>query len=46
VLGYTGAVFKNFFGTAQGLIISFAMLSLWVILPVFRITRVSAKKDF
>ncbi|MGY5848104.1 ABC-2 transporter permease [Salegentibacter sp. HM20] len=46
LLGYTGAVFKDFFGTAQGLIISFAMLGLWVLLPVFRISRVSAKKDF
>lgn len=46
LLGYTGAVFKDYFGTAQGFIISFAMLGLWVLLPVFRISRVSAKKDF
>ncbi len=46
LLGYTGAVFKQFFGTNFGLIISFLALSLWVILPVFRIVRKSKKKDF
>lgn len=46
LLGYTGAVFKQFFGTSQGLIISFGVLALWVIFPVYRITRVSSKKDF
>ena len=46
LLGYTGAVFKKFFGTNLGLIISFFMLTLWVILPVFRITYKSKKKDF
>jgi len=46
LLGYTGAVFKQFFGTSQGLFISFGVLALWVVLPVYRIIRVSAKKDF
>ena len=46
LLGYTGAVFKKFFGTNFGLIISFIMLTIWVILPVMRITFKSKKKDF
>lgn len=46
LLGYTGAVFKQFFGTSLGLIISFAMLIIWVALPVFKITLKSKKKDF
>ncbi|MCA0152637.1 ABC transporter permease [Winogradskyella vincentii] len=46
LLGYTGAVFKQFFGTSFGLIISFVMLLVWVILPVFRIVFKSRKKDF
>ena len=46
LLGYTGAVFKKFFGTNFGLIISIIMLSVWVILPVLRITYKSKKKDF
>lgn len=46
LLGYTGAVFKKFFGTNFGLIISIIMLSIWVILPVFRIIHKAKKKDF
>ena len=46
LLGYTGAVFKKFFGTNLGLIISFAVMILWVILPVWRINTKLKKKDF
>lgn len=46
LLGYTGAVFKQFFGTNFGLIVSFIMLTLWVIFPVFRIVYKSKRKDF
>ena len=46
LLGYTGAVFKKFFGTNFGLIVSFVMLSVWVFLPILRIMYKSKKKDF
>ncbi len=46
LLGYTGAVFKKFFGTNFGLIVSIIMLSVWVILPVLRIVFKAKKKDF
>lgn len=46
LLGYTGAVFQHFFGTALGMIISFSMLCLWVVFPVWRILAKSKKKDF
>ena len=46
LLGYTGAVFKQFFGTSLGLIVSFVALTLWVVLPVFRIVYKSKRKDF
>jgi len=46
LLGYTGAVFKQFFGTNLGLIISMVMLTTWVILPVMRIVYKSKRKDF
>src|SRR5690606_37155099 len=46
LLGYTGAVFKQFFGTGFGLIVSLVALSLWVILPVLRIIYKSKRKDF
>jgi len=46
LLGYTGAVFKKFFGTDLGFILSFAVMALWVILPVWRIRVKLKKKDF
>ena len=46
LLGYTGAVFKKFFGTDLGLIISFAVMILWIVLPVWRINTKLKKKDF
>jgi Cu-processing system permease protein len=46
LLGYTGAIFKQFFGTGFGLMVSFVMLIVWVVLPVTRIAYKSQKKDF
>ncbi|TAI46662.1 ABC transporter permease [Flagellimonas allohymeniacidonis] len=46
LLGYTGAVFKNFFGTNQGLIISLFTLILWTFLPVWRLLFKAKRKDF
>lgn len=46
LLGYTGAVFKKFFGTNFGLIISFLVMFLWILLPVWRIKRKLKRKDF
>jgi Cu-processing system permease protein len=46
LLGYTGAVFKQFFGTNFGLFISFGMLVLWVVFPLMRIIFKSKRKDF
>lgn len=46
LLGYTGAVFKKFFGTNFGLITSILMLALWVVLPTLSILSKSKKKDF
>lgn len=35
MLGYTGAIFKNFFGSTLGILISFGLLSLWIVIPFF-----------
>jgi Cu-processing system permease protein len=35
MMGYTGAIFKDFFGTSAGLIISFLLLCLWIVVPFF-----------
>lgn len=46
LLGYTGAVFKQFFGTNTGLIISILMLLLWTVLPISRLAYKAKRKDF
>lgn len=46
LLGYTGAVFKTFFGTNVGGILSFVILFLWALIPVYFIKRKATKKDF
>lgn len=46
LLGYTGAVFKQFFGTSLGAITSLSVLVLWVALPLLNIVRIVKKKDF
>jgi len=46
LLGYTGAVFKDFFGTSLGAILSFLILCLWVFIPLLRINSKLRKKDF
>ncbi len=46
LLGYTGAVFKQFFGTNLGFLVSMSMLVLWTVLPIWRLVYRSKKKDF
>ena len=45
MMGYTGAVFKDFFGTYIGIIFSFVSLLLWIVLPVWYATRKFNTKD-
>jgi len=46
LLGYTGAVFKQFFGTNLGLLLSFFILFMWVLIPAYFIKRKAGRKDF
>jgi len=46
LLGYTGAVFQKFFGTNFGLLLSLALLMVWVLAPTFFIWRIAKRKDF
>lgn len=46
LLGYTGAVFRKFFGTGTGMFTSITMLFLWVVFPVLRMRYKLKKKDF
>jgi Cu-processing system permease protein len=45
MMGYTGAVFRDFFGTASGLTFSFGILLLWIIIPLWLSTRKFKVKD-
>ena len=35
MMGYTGAIFKNFFGTTYGMIISLMVLIAWALIPFY-----------
>lgn len=45
LMGYTGAVFKDFFGSYMGSVVSVIVLLLWVAIPVWLSTRRFQKKD-
>ena len=45
MMGYTGAIFKDFFGSTTGLIVAFALLLLWIIAPFFLSLRIFKRKD-
>lgn len=46
LMGYTGALFRSYFGRASGMLISFGVLLAWVLLPVFKIIHSASRKDF
>lgn len=45
LMGYTGAVFREFFGSATGIALSFAGLSLWILVPLLFSLRTFKNKD-
>lgn len=45
MMGYTGAIFKTYFGSNQGLVISFGLMALWVWVPFYISLRKFKKKD-
>ena len=45
LMGYTGAVFKDFFGTAPGFAIALMTLLLWILLPAWLSVRKFNRKD-
>ncbi|MBT8179705.1 MAG: ABC transporter permease [Eudoraea sp.] len=46
LLGYTGAIFKAFFGTRIGIISATIMLLIWTLVPLWSFIRRANKKDF
>lgn len=45
LMGYTGAFYKDFFGSYQGLLFSTVILLLWILLPLWRSVHIFSKKD-
>ncbi|MDH3222453.1 MAG: ABC transporter permease [Gemmatimonadota bacterium] len=46
MMGYTGAVFQEFFGGASGIALALGCLTLWVALPGLAALRTFVRKDF
>ena len=46
LMGYTGAVFERFFGSALGVATTFGALALWTLLPYLFAMRRFERKDF
>lgn len=45
MMGYTGAIFKDFFGTGIGMVLSVTVMCLWVLLPLLYSLRKFNRKD-
>lgn len=45
LMGYTGAIFKNFFGSGFGMIFSIFILLVWIAVPMLLSLRKFVKKD-
>ncbi|MGB3081087.1 MAG: ABC transporter permease subunit [Saprospiraceae bacterium] len=45
MLGYTGAIFKDFFGTGLGAVLGFLLLCLWAVIPYLISRRLFIRKD-
>ena len=45
LMGYTGAFYKEFFGSSFGIIFSTSILFLWIIIPCLTAMRIFGKKD-
>jgi Cu-processing system permease protein len=46
LMGYTGAVFLKFFGTARGIPVSVISMLCWILIPALAMIRIARKKDF
>lgn len=46
LMGYSGALFKEFLGSQKGSVVIFAILIVWIIVPAFAAIRKFIRKDF
>ena len=45
LMGYTGALFREFLGTGYGIVFAVAVLILWAVLPMLAAVRIFKRKD-
>lgn len=45
LMGYTGAFYKEFFGSSTGILFSTAILLVWTVIPLLAALRIFSKKD-
>jgi Cu-processing system permease protein len=45
LMGYTGALYKDFFGSGTGMLFTFGIMLLWIILPLWWAVRSFKRKD-
>ncbi|WP_316815722.1 ABC transporter permease subunit [Pedobacter nyackensis] len=45
LMGYTGAIFREFFGNQTGILLSFFGLLIWIVIPLFLSLKKFSKKD-
>ncbi len=45
LMGYTGALYQQFFGSGAGIVFSLVMQLVWIIVPLFFALRIFKKKD-
>ena len=45
LMGFTGAIFRNFFGTFTGMFLSGVVLLIWMLVPLYLSVRHFARKD-
>jgi Cu-processing system permease protein len=45
LMGYTGALYQQFFGSSAGITFSLSLMSLWLVVPLWFSNRVFRKKD-
>lgn len=46
LMGYTGALYKNFFGSGFGIVFSLAFIFIWISIPALVALKVFLKRDF
>ncbi len=46
LMGYTGALFLKFFGSATGIIVTLFSVFCWIVVPSLCMVRIAKKKDF